>query len=372
MTNQRIFSISMVKNEMDIIESFVRYNTNIFDGMIILDNASTDNTLKILKLLENEGLSIYVLKDEDNEYNQAVKMNQLLLKAVNEFKADIVVPLDSDEFLISSNRGNPRKILERIEFPTFSMVKWKTYVPTFGKNEKFVLAKITFARDDSFEEYYKVIIPKELVENYDVKLTKGNHDLTYDQKYEDSIKRVFNTDLRIAHFPMRSKEQAMSRISVGWIFSLCDINRNEYESGHRQKMFNALKETGKIENEDVINIAKEFALMDVEKEVNLREDPIDLSFCKNIMMKYTADEINPLGNLLENCEQLSLAYLNFKKEALAEEKKLKFQIENLEKEKFIGEQRLKSKIEEYQNSTSWVVTSPLRKAGNILRKLRNI
>ena len=37
-TNKKIFSISMVKNEMDIIESFVRYNANIFDGMIILDN----------------------------------------------------------------------------------------------------------------------------------------------------------------------------------------------------------------------------------------------------------------------------------------------------------------------------------------------
>ena len=48
----QIFSISMVKNEMDVIESFVRYNLNILDGMIILDNGSTDDTLKILKLLQ--------------------------------------------------------------------------------------------------------------------------------------------------------------------------------------------------------------------------------------------------------------------------------------------------------------------------------
>ena len=48
----------MVKNEMDIIESFVRYNVNYLDGMIILDNGSTDNTLNILKSLKNEGLPI--------------------------------------------------------------------------------------------------------------------------------------------------------------------------------------------------------------------------------------------------------------------------------------------------------------------------
>ena len=34
---KKIFTITMVKNEMDIIESFIRYNLNIVDGMIILD-----------------------------------------------------------------------------------------------------------------------------------------------------------------------------------------------------------------------------------------------------------------------------------------------------------------------------------------------
>ena len=56
--NKKIFSITMVKNESDIIESFVRYNINIFNGMIILDNGSTDGTLKILKILESEGLPL--------------------------------------------------------------------------------------------------------------------------------------------------------------------------------------------------------------------------------------------------------------------------------------------------------------------------
>jgi len=162
---------------MDIIESFVRYNTNIFDGMIILDNNSTDSTIKILELLKNEGLPIFIFKDENREFDQAKKMNTLLKKAVNEYNADIIVPLDADEFLISSNGGNPRGILEKIEPSTFYHVKWKTYVPDFGKNENenFIPAKITFARDINVEEMYKVILPKELVKKYNVELTKGNH-----------------------------------------------------------------------------------------------------------------------------------------------------------------------------------------------------
>lgn len=44
----KIVSITMVKNEVDIIESFVRYHLKIFDEMIILDNGSTDETVNII------------------------------------------------------------------------------------------------------------------------------------------------------------------------------------------------------------------------------------------------------------------------------------------------------------------------------------
>lgn len=353
----------MVKNEMDIIESFVRYNANIFDGMIILDNGSTDNTLKILKLLKSDGLPLFIIVDQDKEYDQVTKMNQLLYKAVKDHEADIIVPLDADEFLISSTRGNPRKILEKIEDSIFYKVKWRTYIPDFNRNEKFIPAKINFSRDESLEKFYKVIIPKELVKKYEVRLTTGNHDLVYDKKYENLIKPVINDKLRIAHFPIRSKEQTASKIMVGWIYILCRPERRESDGFHWQKIFNKLKEDENIENEDIINFAKLFALIDEDMEIKLDDKPIDLTFCKNIQIKYTNNKINPIANLLEACEWLSLTYLNLKKEKLEGDQKLKI----LMKE----ENLLKSKIEEYENSTSWIITSPLRKLVHLIKNLRN-
>ena len=47
----KIYSLSVVKNEAAIIESFVRYNHNIFDGMLIVDHNSYDDTLNILNSL---------------------------------------------------------------------------------------------------------------------------------------------------------------------------------------------------------------------------------------------------------------------------------------------------------------------------------
>ena len=89
-------------------------------------------------------------------------MNQLLKKAVEEFNADVIVPIDADEFIISSKGGTPRGILENIDPNSYYLAKWKTYVPEFNENEdeKFIPSKITLCRDDVFEEFYKAIFQK--------------------------------------------------------------------------------------------------------------------------------------------------------------------------------------------------------------------
>ncbi|MDO9045728.1 MAG: glycosyltransferase family 2 protein [Methanobacteriaceae archaeon] len=371
--SKTIFSISMVKNESDVIESFVRYNLNILDGMIILDNQSSDNTLEILNLLKKEGLNLYIIKDEDREFDQAIKTNKLLSCAIDKYNADIVVPLDADEFIMTHHSKNPREFLEKIEFPTLSLVKWKTYVPTFDKeNEKFIPSKITFARGD-YGDYCKAIIPKELVEKFDVKLTKGNHNIS-NSKNDKSIKRYLNNDLRIAHFPIRSEDQIIAKIAVGWINTLCDITRGESTSWHIKDMFNYLKHEGKIGKEDMINFAKKYALDDQAKEVKIEYDPLDLKLFNNISIKYEDYKINYISNILENSETLAKDYSNLKKKYLNLEKEQKrfrsemdkYEANNdnliLKLNKLVHDKnQLELKINEYKNSTSWRLTSPMRK-----------
>lgn len=379
---KRIFSITMVKNEEDIIESFVRYNINIFDGMIILDNGSHDNTLNILKLLKNEGLSIFIFEDKKAEYDQFNKLNMLLLKAVNEFDADLIVPLDADEFITSTKKGNPKKILEKIGSNHFGLVKWKTYVPDFKKDyeNKFIPKKITFAREDILEEYYKVIVPKELVTDYNAKLTTGSHNLIYDQKYDDVIKCIY-PNLRISHFPLRSKEQTFSKIAVGWINTLQWENRGGEQGYHWQKIFNKLKENEYLENEDVIDYAKKYALKGEISQINLIEDPIDTTFCNNLEIIYSNHKMKPISNLLENFERISMSHLDFKKETsnniaemIEKEKLLKIEINMLMNQLAAEAEEKKllmSKISIYGNSLSWKITSPIRKVGKSVRNLWN-
>ena len=46
-----------LKNEEDIIESFVRYHLNFIDEMVIIEDYSNDETYNILKKLNNYKLN---------------------------------------------------------------------------------------------------------------------------------------------------------------------------------------------------------------------------------------------------------------------------------------------------------------------------
>jgi glycosyltransferase involved in cell wall biosynthesis len=371
--NKTIFSISMVKNEEDIIESFVRYHMCILDGMIILDNGSEDNTLEILNALKEEGIPIYIFESENKIYNQYQIRNELLLKAINKFKVDIVTPLDADEFLISTSGGNPRKILEKIDSDTFLLLKWKTYVPDPDKNqdETFIPAKITSARDESLENYYKVIVPREIVEKYHAKLSKGCHGLLYDRKYNKNIYQHITPDLRIAHFPIRSKDQTVKKVVVGWINTLNHIEKGKTESYHWKLIFDVIKE-GNITDGDFVNFAKYYALKNNPSNVFTNEDPMDLSFCEDIEIIYKQSRVKPISIVLETLEYIIIQNTANRKESIQQIDLLNNTIKSLRTElaeTLAQEKILNSKILKYEKSKSWKITSPIRKIGKIMRNL---
>ena len=110
----KVYSISMVKDEEDVIESFIRFNSLVIDKFFILDNGSTDNTNGLLTLLKNEGFDIEIFGDTDNEFNQMHKTNELLHRILREYEQpDFFIPLDADEFIIEKS-GENAKILSQI------------------------------------------------------------------------------------------------------------------------------------------------------------------------------------------------------------------------------------------------------------------
>ncbi|SFL66527.1 Glycosyltransferases involved in cell wall biogenesis [Methanobrevibacter olleyae] len=291
----KIVSITMVKNEEDIIESFIRYNLNILDEMIILDNGSTDSTLKILKNLKDEDLPLTVLIDEDRYYNQDIKMTKLLYLAFDKYNADIVCVLDADEF-ISSDNSNPRDILQNIDCNKYYQVKWQTYIPTKydDYNIDFIPSRINHIRDEKFDRLYKVIVPKEVIKNRNISIEMGNHNLVNINLEPDR-----SLDLKIAHFPLRSKEQCMSKILVGWPNMILKNKENNDYAVHWKLFFEKIKETGEISYEDLEYFSKNYSLANYEEGIEIYEKTMNIDFCTNIEIKYNYS-YNYLRNILDN------------------------------------------------------------------------
>ena len=298
----KIVSVTMVKNESDIIESFVRYTLNIVDEMIILDNGSTDETLNILYELKNEKLPIFIIEDDTKYYEQDIQMNKLSLKAVLGHDADIICPVDADEFIISTDGQNPRKIIEKIKPNSYFLIKWRTYIPSKEYDSlEFIPSLITKQVNEEFESYYKVIFHKTLLIDYDAKLSMGNHNLIYSKQHESKIKKIFCDKLKIAHYPLRSKEQTMSKVLVGWPNMLSRKNVRKTQGVHWKWIFDKIKNSDNLSFEDLADFTSSYLNIPENKSIfnELKDNPIPLDFCKQIEIKYTS-KTNYLNNLLEN------------------------------------------------------------------------
>ncbi|MEW9669196.1 glycosyltransferase family 2 protein [Ammoniphilus sp. 3BR4] len=306
---KKAFSITMVKNEADIIESFVRYHLNIFDRMVILDNGSTDCTLTILNNLKAEGLPIDVLVD-NFEYLQAEKTTSLMYSTYREYKPDLIFPLDVDEFLIlANNKEHPRKIIDKLDLETIYYLERVNYIPSVNDNynELFVPKRITHSlgRCDGF----KVVVTKGVLNKYSPSISKGNHNLIFKNKREHpKIERPFGA-LKIAHFIVRSPEQMKSKVILGWLNNLAAYNRKKGNSVHLEKWFNRIKANPNIGIYELLGSPK-------------KVEPIDLSFCKPIHINYTNhNDVNLFRNLLLFSELLAAEYAKVRKKLIDLEKR---------------------------------------------------
>ncbi|WP_216828241.1 glycosyltransferase family 2 protein [Alkalihalobacterium elongatum] len=300
-TNKRkVFLISMVKNEADIIESFIRYHQYIFDGMVILDNNSTDNTVPILEKLITEGFSLELIRDKSMEFIKGKKTTDLLYSTFKKYNPDIIFLLDADEFLICNN-GNPRDIINVLDLNKVYYLNRFNYIPDTSDNhqELFIPKRIVNTTGDINSP--KVFFTRTIVEKYAPNIRQGNHDILSGIKVErEKLKNLF-----IAHFPIRSIEQAKLKTAIGWVNNLARHDRVNGQSTHWQKWFNIMKDKQDIK------------LNDFFKNIKYSRKPINLSFCKSIKIQYTMpNEVNFMKNFLGYCEMLGMEHGKIRKDLI--------------------------------------------------------
>ena len=71
---KKIITLTMIKNESDIVETFVRYTMNFASKMIFIDNGCVDGSIEILKELIKDGFDLEIFTEAHIFYEQYLSL----------------------------------------------------------------------------------------------------------------------------------------------------------------------------------------------------------------------------------------------------------------------------------------------------------
>ena len=216
----KVWSVSMVRNEADIVEAFVRHNAAVLDGMAIIDHGSIDATLPILTALAREKLPLVLIKSATPGYLQEQITTATARDVFAQTGADFVVPLDADEFLKVPSRDAFDRALLAIPPQMNGLLHWLTYVPDFAKAKDGTLALLGSARRLAKERqtFHKALMSRYLLERPEAMLSNGNHfvarKLHGTSEDAEPHARLRDEFAALAHVPIRSAAQFVTKVAV--------------------------------------------------------------------------------------------------------------------------------------------------------------
>jgi uncharacterized radical SAM superfamily Fe-S cluster-containing enzyme len=254
----RSVAITCVKNEIDIIEAFVRHTLALVDHLVVLDNGSQDGTVDVLQALAKEGLPLEIVEDASPGQYQVQRMNRLMHEhAVAQHAADWVFALDGDEFLAFPEGSS--LIPEGAAPDRPILLTWRSYVPDPSDNlgELNPVLRIRRRRIVEGREYAKVIVPRALAALPQAALSLGNHELLLDgQRCEPHA----HPSCHLAHFPLRSLGQYATKIALTSL-QYQAMARRDLEAGyHSRHAFELLKQDWRAFAASLSDMARNFAL----------------------------------------------------------------------------------------------------------------
>lgn len=245
-------SLSVVKNEADIIETMVRSNLRFIDFMVFVDNGSVDGTFEILKSLAEETGRISVDIDRRLGHVQQQIVNAGIRNIARDMNPRHVLLLDGDELLIA----DPGKFRDHMQAEENSLLlPWTTFVPTDSDDDQETnpVRRIKNRRRVEKPQFFKVTIPRAQLETAHV--SAGSHSFSVDGKKFPSVKC---DTIALGHWPVRSVDQILAKVLIGsWNMRLREQQKNEGYQWH--EIVSKYIGTGRISSEDFFQMGMMYA-----------------------------------------------------------------------------------------------------------------
>ena len=216
----KLWAVSMVRNEADIVEAFVRHYLSILDGIAVIDHGSVDATMPILQQLVAERLPLVVLASDTPGYLQEQITTAAARRVFAETGADFVFPLDADEFLKVPSRVELEHALRAFPPGMHGLLRWLTYVPRFDAPESGIADLLRHARRlaDERHIFHKAVVSRTLMATPVAMLSNGNHfvapRLRAPSEAAGPHARIRDHVAAIAHVPIRSGAQLVAKVAI--------------------------------------------------------------------------------------------------------------------------------------------------------------
>lgn len=297
--NPFIVALSMVKNEEDIIEAFIRHNSRFIDIFCILDNGSFDQTRFILQSLIKEGFKIIIIDDFEKAYIQNEKMTRFCHHTMITLFPDYIIFLDADEFIRCNRRAEFEKEIEKIPIHGKGFLEWQSYI----MNDENVeidsslhnIALINRLKDE-YQVYNKVILRTNGDYIPELILAQGNHDIF-------GIEKSAKLCVKLAHYPVRSLNQLKEKCIAGWMAYLLKSPKARYENlgFHWMNIFDEIKNGSDINIQRAIEISANYS---TDYHDNWKDDvitdPIKFNFTELLYtQRKTKNILSKIATLIE-------------------------------------------------------------------------
>jgi len=382
--------ITLIRDEIDIIRSFLGHVDALFDRVYLIDHQSIDGTDCILKEVSREKSKFTYYQLEAKIMLQKAVSNLFIPEA---FSAgiDFLFFLDADEFIQVTSRADLEEQLTQNDYSSsIACLRWKNCILDDFNNTSFDFNTSVWIPQEK-SNFIKAIIPLEFYKkNLKLQIGSGNHLVFLNNQMVPS--KEIGT---LFHIPIRSRNQAIKKALISYIAISTIKNRG---SGNSFQLLNMIEKIAKadVTDNDLIEFTlgydapgRKYTNTDTLQNfnyslTNFNKIQIAKTQMANQIITQTIVELerniaNSLLNLESNfSNDTPLEVVNGKIKIAGDVNQdfqnpgsgnndafYKSQISTLNKRI----EELEREIFAYSTSTSWVFTKPFRKLGNLIRNL---
>ena len=206
----KLFMTLLVRDEQDIVRENLDYHlAQGVDEVIVTDNGSEDDTVKILREYESRGV-VRLLFEPTDDYSQGRWVTRMARLAATE-GADWVINNDADEFWWPRT-GSLKSVFEQLDDEVGIVVAHRrNFVPRPEDGRPF-WDRMTLRERESLNPLGKSLPPKLAHRAHpQITVAQGNHKL----EGADLGARLEDGSIEILHYPMRTYAQFENKIVKG-------------------------------------------------------------------------------------------------------------------------------------------------------------